>query len=365
MNDLTRSTEAEAILADAINDYRSGDLDESHAKLIRLSRTRERDTDFDDTDVWYFLGLIAFWRGNLEDARTHLLEAIKRDPSKTNALFYMAEVAAREGKIEEAVQYLENTIAEAPSHEEARERLEELRTLRRVAQVPHAQPPPPTAPSRPPVVRGVKGAVYINMALREAHRRQQQAAVPPPSQEPVAAKTGEQPKFAVEPAPQGLIGQVSAVWPLDATSIGFRLRPWSPENETLPEVPVEMRGPSRRGSIAPNDWVQLPVDERPVKPLLRVTNLTTGETVEMRHVLFRNIVVALFALGFIAIVSTVLIAALGPFAPIALILIAAVVIFVVVRHRSARAAAERMRERSEFSEDDGSRGNEDGRPPGR
>jgi hypothetical protein len=95
--------------------------------------------------------------------------------------------------------------------------------------------------------------------------------------------------LAVRPAPTGIAGRVYDVQQRaeqgDASPwvvLTFRLARWNQDQTPAPHVDVEMRGPSLRGSVRHGDWVQLPSGHDPNRPVDRLTNLTTGQQVEMR-----------------------------------------------------------------------------------
>lgn len=128
---------------------------------------------------------------------------------------------------------------------------------------------------------------------------------------------GQIPPLAVNPARTGFAGRVFGLEQRMEQDLGtptivvsFRLARWTREQQPLPHLSVEMRGTSLKGSISDFDWVQLPPSYNPNRPIARLTNLTTGQTVEMhgfrRQQLLARLLYVFFAAIFLFIVVLVL-----------------------------------------------------------
>jgi hypothetical protein len=317
-------------LADAIAHYKAQEFRESERELVEILSANDS-----DSEAWYYLGLIAFNRQDNSLAIDAFVRSAQLDSENANAIFYLGEVNARVGSTAEAVGYYKLALEKNRKHAGAKARLAQLAsTSEKVQPVTSGQaspsqlrdiPPPPVQIPRMPPGPATR---VLARSMREAQTAYAPRRAPQQQQKD---PTSEVPKFAVEPAPKGIIGRVVTVQPLSAASLRFRLEP---EGEQPAQIEVEMRGQFRRGSIDPGDWVQLPVDQPPDRPLEQVTNLTTGTTVKMTWVKTTKSLITAFVILFSLIWGLILTAALGLLGVLVLVVaVGAVSIIVIKAHR--------------------------------
>ena len=310
-------------LETAIADYRAGDLGPSREQLLRLAIE-----DSDNGDVWYYLGLTAFWLKDLDAAKTELERAVQLE-SQANALYYLGEIARQRGQMQEAIQYFQSVLRVAPEHPEARAVLGIL-----VQQEPAGRGTPPPPPTKTTMPRGEKGARFIKQAMQQKAKAPGAIKTAPGEADgpaPVDPLAG----LAMQPRPRGIFGRVLAVQPIDLTSLTFRMTRWSESGEAGPVVEVDMRGPFRRGSVQPGDWVQLPVDDPPQRPVDRIMNLSTGQPVTMPWVGAYRFAGVLFVLLLGSAVVGFLIFVTGGIAAVPIAVVAVVAIVLAIRRRRA------------------------------
>jgi hypothetical protein len=205
-----------------------------------------------EADAFYGIGTIALDQGDRRGAKRALTLAVESDPRHANALFKLGALAETGGLIEAASDFYHRALAEDPKHASANRRLSAL-AARPTRQVERSQREP-----RQEIAGSHDDAVRF-------------------------------PPLAVDPVADGIVGRVAL---LDLRGEGsarlqfrvltFRLERMNPNGEPMSTMAVTMRGLSLDGSIHNGDWVQLPTARMPSRPLTRITNLTTGETVRMK-----------------------------------------------------------------------------------
>jgi hypothetical protein len=183
------------------------------------------DTSAED---WYRRGTDALQRGEVEQAVASFRRALDADPSHANSLYRLGTIEERRGNRPGAVDLYQRALRAHPGHVSAKQRLGAA-----------ARPPEPSL-AVAPSGKGLVGTVALRQRLSEwdSTRRQRQVLL----------------LRIARREPDGRAGSVFA---------------------------AEMRGPSIRGGIEVGDSVELPSRWRPGRPLLRLTNLTTGERVEI------------------------------------------------------------------------------------
>ena len=86
-----------------------GDYDGAQAALLKSVAANAG-----DFDAQLYLGAVAYFQRNMEDARVHLTKALELRPDSAQARYELALVARADGQPEVAVRYLETLVRHSP-----------------------------------------------------------------------------------------------------------------------------------------------------------------------------------------------------------------------------------------------------------
>jgi hypothetical protein len=224
-----------------------------------------RSADGSVAEDCYRRGTDVLQQGNVEEAVAWLRRALDDDPSHANALYRLGTIEEHRRNHAGAIELYQRALRAHPGHVSAKERLRALAGVPVLAVAPSGN--------------GLVGTVTGRQRLSEwdSTRRQRQLLL-------------------LRITRRGPGGQPGAVFA------------------------AELRGRSIRGGIEVGDWVQLPPRWRPGQPLRSLTNLTTGEQVEVVRPpavarAFTGLAVGFVVAWIVAIFAIVAIHLFGPGVP--------------------------------------------------
>jgi hypothetical protein len=224
-----------------------------------------RSADRSGAEDCYRRGTEVLQQGNVDEAVAWLRRALDDDPSHANALYRLGTIEERRGNRGRAVDLYQRALRAHPGHVSATERLGVLTPQLTLAVRPSGN--------------GIVGTVAARQRIAEWDNTRRQRQI-----------------LLLRITRRGPDGQEGAVFA------------------------AEMRGPSIRGGIEVGDWVELPPRWRPGRPLLDLTNLTTGEHVEVLRPsavtrALTGLAVAFVVVWIVAIFAIVAVHLFGPGAP--------------------------------------------------